>query len=99
MSNSDDWSGEVEAPKEDESKLNSKQVDKLFRHNEALRDNLDSVVCIKDCIAQGDMTEAQEAWAELSEDEQTALWVAPSFGGIFSTQERKIILNGFKERE
>ena len=98
-SQNDDWSGSVEESAEPKSKLDAKQVDKLLRHNEALSCNLTSVICIKDCIVQGALDEASEAWSELSEDDQTALWVAPKFGGIFTTEERKIILNGFKEKE
>lgn len=95
----DDWSGEVEGQKEGKPKLDAKQVDKLLRHNKTLSDNLTSVICIKDCISLNALGEAKEAWDELSEEEQTDLWVAPTKGGIFSTEERKIILNGFKEQE
>jgi len=37
------------------------------------------------------LTVAIEAWYELTHDEQRSLWVAPSKGGPFSTDERHII--------
>jgi len=94
----DDWSGEVESPKEDKSKLTAGQISKLLRHNECLRVNLFSVMTIRMALSDDLYDEAAESWNELTEDEQTALWVAPSYGGIFTTEERKIILNGFKEQ-
>lgn len=38
-----------------------------------------------------EITGAIEAWYELTEDEQRSLWVAPSKGGPFSTDERIIM--------
>ncbi len=61
----------------------------LLQHNEAVRDNLPSIVAIKGALDLGDYGTAKEAWNELTEDEQRALWVAPSKGGIFTTNERE----------
>ena len=95
MNTVSEWSGEVEQVPE--VKLDNAAVFRLLRHNEYLRDNLASVSCIKDCITQKAFDEAHEAWCELSQDEQTALYIAPSKGGIFTTKERAIIKNNFKE--
>jgi hypothetical protein len=38
-----------------------------------------------------DLEYAAEAWYELTEDEQEALWRSPSSGGCFTTAERKIM--------
>ncbi len=90
-----DWNGDVEEIPE--ITLDNAAVARLLKHNEYLRKLLSSVLCIKDCIASKEFDLAREAWAELEEDEQTALYIAPSKGGIFTTEERKIIHNGFKE--
>lgn len=92
-----DWmDGEI-----DQSKplLTPAEVGRLLKHNEALRGLLFSAFAIKCGISghTGDLSTAQEAWDELSDDEQTALYIAPSKGGIFTTAERKVIKSGFKE--
>jgi len=92
-----DWmDGEVDIP---EQSLTNGQVFALLRMTEALASEvvLDSVLWIKRGIENKDYTSAEQVWSDLSEDEQTALWVAPKFGGIFTTEERKIIKGGFNE--
>ena len=93
-----DWMDtDVDMP---EQTLTNAQVFALLRMTEALRDFvvLSSVFTIKQSICENDDVEyAGHVWGELSEDEQTALWVAPKFGGIFTTEERKIIKGGFKD--
>lgn len=80
-------------------KLDNYAVAKLLKHNEVLRDNLPSVMFIKDCMVTNAMEEAKEAWFEIEEIERDALWVATSKGGIFTTNERGIITDGFKGEE
>ena len=46
---------------------------------------------IKEGISEGNLEKAAEAWFELSKDEKTSIWAAPSKGGPFTTEERKII--------
>lgn len=62
---------------------------RLIDHNAAVRDHLDSVYAIKSGITSGELSAASEAWFELSDDLKAALWMAPTKGGIFSTQERE----------
>ena len=84
----------------DEQKLSNGQIFALLRMTEALRDMavLNTVYTIKTCLIDSlDHSFASQLWSELTEDEQTALWVAPKFGGIFTTEERKIIKGGFKD--
>lgn len=64
-------------------------------HDIALRDNLASVNAVKLGIADGDLSTAAEAWQELPEPTQRALWLAPSKGGILTTEERKTIKEKF----
>lgn len=73
--------------------LEAKEAAMTFYANmsRVIRDNWDSVAFIKQTIAEGSPEAAKEAYAELSEEEQTAIWVAPSKGGIFTTEERKTL--------
>lgn len=63
---------------------------------QALRDNWDSVVFIKEQIALGEIDAAKEAFAEISVDDQNALWVSTKAGGPWTTEERKAIKEGAK---
>ena len=72
----------IQASKED--------MEKLIAHNEAWRNNSGSIYFIKEYI---DMDEPKwesvaEAWAEISNEDKQALWLAPSKGGVFTTAER-----------
>lgn len=51
----------------------------------------ESVRGIKAAIATGDDLYGAQLWQELTHEEQIALWVAPTKGGIFTTHERKRI--------
>lgn len=57
----------------------------------ALEVHGESVVAIKEALAAGDTYKAAETWFGLDEIAQRALWVAPSKGGPFSTDERMTI--------
>jgi hypothetical protein len=63
----------------------------LAELQEAIKAHFDTIVSIKHGIRDGDLYSAGEAWYELSEAEMRSLWVAPSKGGIFTTEERKVI--------
>lgn len=63
-------------------------VETLLAHNEVLRNWLDTVQCIKTCISTQQWQQAIEAWKEVPHDDQRALWLAPTKGGIFTTAER-----------
>ena len=92
-----DWmDGEVDIP---DVSLNNGQIFALLRMTKAMQSQqvVEDVAFIKRAIATGDLVFAGQLWGELTEDEQTALWVAPKFGGIFTTDERKIINGGFKD--
>ena len=64
-------------------------------HDAALARNLDSVNAIKTALAEGEIGYAYEAWQEVSDEDKQALWLAPSRGGCFTTQERAV----FKSNE
>jgi len=79
-----------------------KVINWLKAHNQAVRENLDSIIAIKEGLIQDitkdsqlrDINSAAEEWFGLSEDVQHRLWVAPTKGGIFTTREREIIHGG-----
>lgn len=62
------------------------------KKNEGLKDDFfEEIKLIKDGIANDDLAAAGEAWFTLSNEMKEKLWVAPSKGGVFTTQEREII--------
>jgi|19_taG_2_1085344.scaffolds.fasta_scaffold43813_2 deoxycytidylate deaminase len=67
-------------------------------HAEAVKRNFESLVFIREQIALDNYEEAREAYAEIDGKDQEALWVAPSKGGFFTTEERAVI-NGTKTQE
>jgi hypothetical protein len=85
---SDEWGGDVV---NESHKLTDAQVNRLLKMTECLRDRLNmyQVHDIKFCIAMEKYDEAIALWSEFTEDEQIALWIAPTYGGIFTTAERK----------
>lgn len=60
-------------------------------YNMLVLENKASIEAIKDSIATGDYSYGYEAWCELGEDVQRALWKAPSKGGCFTTKEREVM--------
>ena len=68
-----------------------KLLERVISHNDCLRDNLASVLAVKESIDSGELSTAKECWAELEEDEQRTLWMATTKGGILTTEERKIM--------
>jgi recombination protein RecT len=96
MSNND-WSGEVEEVPE--LAITNEEITRLLAHNNCMRDEWLSIWAIKYSLIHNRLDEAKEAWGELTEEEQTAIWIAPSKGGIFTTKERSIIKSGFKEQQ
>lgn len=51
----------------------------------------DSIVTIKEGIAENNLSRAAEAWYELTDDVKMKLWRATSKGGPFTPQEREIM--------
>lgn len=66
-------------------------VETLLAHNEALRNWFDNIYAVKTCIGTQQWQQAIEAWDEVPHDDQRALWLATTKGGIFTTEERRII--------
>lgn len=63
----------------------------LLQHNLVMRDNLASIMYIKEAFANDDMLAAVEGYAELGHEVEQALWVAPTKGGIWTKEERRLL--------
>jgi hypothetical protein len=76
--------------KESEESEAEREVKKLIVHNEAWRNNEASIYFIKLYINMDEpkWENVAEAWGEISKEDQQALWIAPSKGGVFTTAER-----------
>jgi len=74
----------------DDSVVEHKSRDQIEREQyEALCDlYTDSILVVKESLSIDDYSAAKEAWNELGEEAQMALWKAPSKGGCFTTAER-----------
>ena len=66
----------------------SEAVAPLMAHNQAVRENFASIVYMKEAHENGDALAFAEAWLELDDDTKSALWLAPTKGGVFTTAER-----------
>jgi hypothetical protein len=72
------------------SQASKEDMEKLIAHNEAWRNNSGSIYFIKEYIGMDEpkWESVAEAWAEISNEDKQALWLAPSKGGVFTTAER-----------
>jgi deoxycytidylate deaminase len=62
--------------------------ERLKAHNAALRDHIESVCAVKVYLLNDQYSAAYEAIAEIPDEDKLCLWMAPSNGGIWTTQER-----------
>ena len=95
MTNQSDWSGEVKSL--EKPTLNTAQIKRLMRMTGLLRSDasvMDLVALIKKALDEGREFDARGYWCELEDAEQEILWLAPKFGGIFTTRERELIRSG-----
>lgn len=62
----------------------------LLKHNDVLRDPMVLMIVaqLKESLSVDDYGYAAQVEAELEREHLTALWVAPSKGGVFTTDER-----------
>ena len=80
--------------------IGESEEEKAFKrqqiHDAALGRHFASVQFIKDALAaeEPDMYAVTEAWREIPEADQMALWLAPTKGGVFTTREREAIKRG-----
>lgn len=76
------------------------EEEKLFKrkqtHDAALGRHHASVAAIKAALSneEPDMYAVAEMWGEIPQEDQMALWLAPTKGGVFTTAERNTIKGG-----
>jgi len=83
----DDWSGSVENTAKEE-----KRYDRLLAMTNYLCANPEILVMvaeIKTALNEERDWDALGLWEQLTDDERITLWVAPTYGGLFTTSERK----------
>jgi len=66
-------------------------VHRILNHVAKVRELFHSVYQIKQSLADGDLDVAASAWYELSNEEKEMLWLAPTKGGIFTTEELRVM--------
>lgn len=81
-----------------EQAVHQQELQRTAELEAAKKKHADTITAIKDGITEGNLSIAAEAWFELDNEEKKSIWVAPSKGGPFSTEERKIMQsNEFRE--
>lgn len=58
-------------------------------HTEAVEAHHDTLVAVREFLAEDNFDAAREAWNEVSNDDKTILWIATTKGGWFSPRERQ----------
>jgi len=69
----------------------SYEVERLKKVGKAIIEHTGIISTIKYGIEIEMLADASEAWSSLSDDEKKSLWVAPTKGGAFTTQERRVM--------
>jgi hypothetical protein len=83
----DDIDGHINVS--DELEKNKKQIRRMLAHNEAVKTHLESLVAIKEALANDNFDYAAECYAEIDEEDRISLSLAPTKGGIFTLEESK----------
>ena len=73
-------------------KMSPKEIyARAFQHGNALREYWESVSAIRTNLKAKLFENAAEAYMEIPKDRITDLWLAPTKGGIFTTEERELM--------
>ena len=62
--------------------------DGITKHNNAVREHTSSIASMKELFAKDDFHGAYQCWSEIPKDDQEALWLSTTRGGVFTTEER-----------
>ena len=76
---------------DDDGNRASEPLDPLAVHNDAVKRNCVSISAIKLAIEDKEWETVAESYAELTNEDKTALWLAPSKGGVWTTAERTVL--------
>ena len=64
-------------------------VERLKAHNAAVRDHIESITAIKAYLLNDEYSAAYEAYSEIPDEDKKRLTLAPTKGGIWTTEEIK----------
>lgn len=70
------------------------EISKLVEHNAVVVANWDEVTEIKIALARGNREEAMRYWNDVDENDKHVMWRATTKGGIFTTEERRLMKGG-----
>lgn len=76
---------------DDDGNKASEERDPIAIHDDAVKRNLMSISAIKVAIETENWETAAEAYSEMTNDDKTALWLAPTKGGVWTTHERTML--------
>lgn len=89
--------GIVTSDQDDDAQASGSSLDanqmyaKFAQYTQAFYDLHDSIKAIKEGIAARNYEKAAEAWMELTNEQKQSIWLAPTKGGVFTTEERSVI--------
>lgn len=69
-------------------------IESMLDHNALVRELFESIYCIKVALANEEWEQAAMAYLDLNETQVRGLWLAPTKGGMFTTEERKVMKEG-----
>lgn len=64
---------------------------RFAKHTRAALQYYESIMAIKQHIAEDQLSHGAEEWFNLDDEVKAALWLAPSKGGVFTTKEREVM--------
>jgi len=72
----------------DDNKDPDTQNNTLDDYDDFVKSRSATIDAVKAALAENDYSTAKEAWHELTQEEHSKLWKAPTKGGCFTTEER-----------
>lgn len=91
--------GMIHDEREREPTPEEKDAQFKAKHDAVLAVHSESIKYIKERIAADDAKAAAEEWRSLTQDEQRALWIAPTKGGCFTKAERDYMMTKLPKPE
>jgi len=84
-----DWNGPVEDAVSTQEEKRDKRLLVMCQYLCLHPDILMMVAMIKEALSKDMDWDAIGLWEQLSDHERIMLWIAPTYGGLFTTNERK----------
>lgn len=87
--NADIFLGKFDDNKYIQERVNEESYNAVYK--EALSRNFASMEVVTNSLDAGNLSAAAEAWYEMTQEDQQALWIAPSKGGCLTTDNRIVM--------